>query len=432
MKARISHLIMNYRTNSLGAKVVLLFTLYFPPEIGGGSTGAWNRAMVFLHLGYKVIIVTAFPSYPLGKIDDLKYKKKLYLIEKTGMFTIIRFRMPSLNHNGYIRPLIIFISFVLVSIFYLPLVYEISRKPNLIYARSPVIFASFIGFVYSKILRCDFIYEVPDLWPEELFFRNTTLSNFLSKIGIQIAALSYKLPNKIITVSKAAEKYIIQHYHPKSPVYGIPVGVDLSTFRNVPKAEARIQLMNLSLISSNDLDKCIILYSGRISSAQKIDCLLIAANKLKDNSNILIYIVGEGPDKKRIEKIKADKKLENVIILPAQKRELMPVLISASDICTVFLSPESIFSIALPTKFYEYLACGKPIIGICKGELAEIVTDNQIGETCEIGNCEQLIQVIKKMSNSSEIKVYETNSKNLLTQYSINQLSLKFEKIISI
>ncbi len=63
---------MNYQINSLKNKIVLLITLYFPPEIGGGSTGAWNRAMVFHHLGYKVIIVTAFPSYPLGKVVDSK------------------------------------------------------------------------------------------------------------------------------------------------------------------------------------------------------------------------------------------------------------------------------------------------------------------------------------------------------------------------
>ncbi len=78
--------------------------------------------------------------------------------------------------------------------------------------------------------------------PKKYFCATQHLSNLLNKIGIQIAAISYKLPDKIITVSKTAEKYIIQHYNPKPPVHGIPVGVDLSTFRNVTRTTLEFNL----------------------------------------------------------------------------------------------------------------------------------------------------------------------------------------------
>ncbi|WP_148686645.1 glycosyltransferase family 4 protein [Candidatus Nitrosocosmicus hydrocola] len=422
---------MKKLSDAISNKIVLLITLYFPPEIGGGSSGAWNRAMIFHELGYRVIILTAFPSYPLGKINDPKYKNKLFYVENIDLITVVRFRLPSLKHDGYLRPLIIFLSFVFLSLIWLPRVHKVSKRPSIVYARSPVLFASFIGFIYSKIFRSSFIYEVPDLWPEELFYSKAILSHLFKRFGVLLASVSYRFPDKIVTVSKSAEEYIISHYQPKSPVFGIPVGIDLSKFQAVPKKNARDVLVELSLLAPDDLEKFIILYSGRISSAQNIECLLFAADALKNISNMLIYIVGEGPDKKRIEEIKTDKKITNVRIFNAQKREMMPILISAVDIVTVFLSSAPIFSIALPTKFYEYLACSKPIIGICKGELSEIINRNQIGLTCEIGNCEELSQLIKKMNNPSEVNLFERNTNLLAKQFSIHELSLQFKKILS-
>ena len=82
-------MLFRLKKNSLFEYVALLISIHFPPEPGGGSTAAWNRAYILHKIGYSVFIITAFPSYPTGKVLDPKYKGKYIYIEKSETFTLI-------------------------------------------------------------------------------------------------------------------------------------------------------------------------------------------------------------------------------------------------------------------------------------------------------------------------------------------------------
>src|SRR5438445_4223120 len=97
---------------TLPKSTALLVSMFFPPEISGGSTGAWNRAKILEKLGYSVFIICGFPSYPTGKVVDPKYKGKFYCVEKLEAFTLIRIRLIAIPHLGILRRFMIFSNFV--------------------------------------------------------------------------------------------------------------------------------------------------------------------------------------------------------------------------------------------------------------------------------------------------------------------------------
>ena len=73
-----------------------------------------------------------------------------------------------------------------------------------------------------------------------------------------------------------------------------------------------------------------------------------------------------------------------------------------------------------------YLACYKPQIGICGGELADIINSNNIGLTVENGQIDKLSDAILTLKNSpSLIHTMERNSKNVLQFFSLDTLALK-------
>src|SRR5438093_12637421 len=74
-------------------RVALLISIYFPPEPGGGSTAAWNRAVILHKIGFYVFVLCGFPSYPSGKVSDSKYRRKLFYVEEQENFTLIRLRL---------------------------------------------------------------------------------------------------------------------------------------------------------------------------------------------------------------------------------------------------------------------------------------------------------------------------------------------------
>lgn len=103
----------------------------------------------------------------------------------------------------------------------------------------------------------------------------------------------------------------------------------------------------------------------------------------------------------------------------------MPTIISAADACAVLLSAEPIFDIALPSKFYEYLACCKPIIGVCRGELAEVIKSSDIGFTVASGDIQNLVSVIKYLKNSPDlVQIMQKNSYNTLQRFSLDNISI--------
>jgi glycosyltransferase involved in cell wall biosynthesis len=419
------------KNNIVLKPVALLISIFFPPEIGGRATGAWNRALVLQKMGYSVFVLSGFPTYPTGRVSDQKYRGKLFIVEKIESFTVIRLRLLPIEYVGFPRHLIIFLNFVFVSILYYPKIGRITGRINMVYARAPIIFSSIIGFVYSKITGAFFIYEAPDLWPEELVVFETRLSPIIMHVGKILAKMSYSLPQIIITVSERAARLISEKYKPRIQVFGIPTGVDPDKFPRLSKDDSRDYLLEMRILPQALRSKFIVLYSGLISSAQCVENLAYAADLLKHDNEIAFLIVGDGPSKNKLEKIKDDLRLDNFHILSPQRREMMPRIIHAADVCTILLSSEEIFEIALPTKFYEYLACHKPLIGVCNGELAYIIESNCVGYTVEPGDTVRLASIIKLLNDSQEMmQRMEDRSKITLQKFSLDSIARSFLDVL--
>lgn len=402
--------------------------MYFPPEPGGASTAAWNRATILYKIGFSVFILCGFPSYPTGKVSDSKYSGKLFVVETIENFTLIRCRLLPLQSSGYLRRFFLLMNFVLLSLLYMPRITRITGRIDVVYSIAPIIFSSFLGYIYSILTKSFFIYEVSDLWPEELIVFNTRLYFIIFLIGKVVAKLSYVFPDMIVTISELASEHVSKTYNPRAPIYVLPIGVDLSKFPTKSKESARKELVKHNILPDDFQNRFIILYSGLISKATRVENLAYVADKLhEDNKEILFLIVGEGEEKQKLVELKSTLKLDNLQLLPFQPRIFMSSIISAADVCVVSLPSAPIFDVDVPTKFYEYLACYKPQIGICSGDLAKIINSNKIGSTVIDGDINRLKETIITFKNSpSLMHSMQENSRTTLQEYTLDNLASKF------
>lgn len=414
------------KKNSL-APIALLISLYFPPEPGGGSGTAWNRALILHKIGYTVFVICGFPSYPTGKVINPAYKGKLFYIEKIEDFTLIRLRLLPIKSKGYLRRFILFFNFIFLSLIYLPKILTVCKRVSLVYALAPILFCSFIGFIYSKVTKSFFVYEVSAIWPEELVAFGTSLSFIVLSFGKVLATISYGLPDMIVVISDFAAKYLTTNYRDNVPIYALPIGVEPSRFPIKSKESSRQKLIEKKILPSVIDNKFIVLYAGIITKITNVENLVYAADTLKDQDDIVFLIVGEGEEKERLEEIKLTHNLDNLFFLPFQARALVPYIISSADVCVVPLAAQPIYEATIPTKFFDYLACYKPQIGICGGELAEIINSKKIGITVKHGEIDKLVDGILSLKNSpSLIQSMEENSHSVLREFSINTLASKF------
>ena len=99
-----------HKNNKL--KKILIISQYFPPDISGGGTRAFNYAKC-LSKNYDVTVITAFPHLH-SKVPS-KYKFHLKKTENIEDMKIIRVRVPSLLHNSIKNRIILHISFLISS-----------------------------------------------------------------------------------------------------------------------------------------------------------------------------------------------------------------------------------------------------------------------------------------------------------------------------
>jgi glycosyltransferase involved in cell wall biosynthesis len=415
----------------VGNSIALLLSIYFPPEPGGGSSAAWNRAHILHKMGYTVFVLCGFPSYPSGKLLDMKYERKFFFIETMEPFTVIRIRQPLIESAGYFNRFIIFLSFIFLTLFYMPKILRITGKISLVYAIAPIIFSSISGFIYSKLTRSFFVYEASDLWPEQLVAYKTPLLSIIIKVGKVVAKLCYAVPDIIIAISELAAQHITKEYRPKALVYVMPIGVDVNKFQKRSKADCRKELIYNKVLPEKLQDRFIILYAGLISKGTEVENLAYAANKLKSKEEIIFLIIGDGEERQKLESIKLEYNLDNFYIIPFQARDTMPCIISAVDVCIISLSSQPIFDVDVPTKFYEYLACCKPLIGISQGELARIIKSANIGRSVKSSDIDGLVSNINDFKSSPALlQSMENNCYVTLQRFSLDTLASNFSDML--
>ena len=114
------------------------------------------------------------------------------------------------------------------------------------------------------------------------------------------------------------------------------------------------------------------LYSGAHGISHALTRLADAADRLRDE-RVHFAFVGEGAAKDELRARVAELGLGNVTMLPSVRSDEMPALVAAADICLVPLRNVPLFSTFIPSKMFEYMAAGRPIVASVRGEAAEIL-----------------------------------------------------------
>ncbi|MHA1583363.1 MAG: glycosyltransferase [Candidatus Baldrarchaeia archaeon] len=129
----------------------------------------------------------------------------------------------------------------------------------------------------------------------------------------------------------------------------------------------------------------ILVYNGVIGEYYKLDAVIKALKKLKDDlrNKVKLLMIGSGPDlPKLINMVKNLGLKDNVLYLGVKNnREEVAEILSAADIGIV---PGLYSRGQLPVKVFEYYACGLPVLAIVPSGslLQELIEKYEIGTGC--------------------------------------------------
>jgi len=343
--------------------------------MGGASTRVSNAIKGLKKRGHKIVVVTAFPHYPHGKIPQ-KYGKKALAFEKKDGVDIVRVWVPSLPHRGFAKRLVMYLSFTLSSLMALPF----CGKVDVIWAVSPNFFVYISGVAYKIFKKASLVLDVVDLWPEALVNLGFLISSLTTSAVSHSVNILYKLCDAVTTLNSAMKREILKRGVSSLKVWVIENVVDLEIFHPY---EVRKPLMLQ--------DKFIVMYSGNLGPAYDFETVLAAAGTFSGNNKVTFVLRGsgecEGEIKRRLERLK----LDNVVLLTEVLR--VEQVVDFLNMADAFLLPMKRVErpeASFPLKLLEYLACGKPVICCAEGVSANFVKRSHSGVVVEPGDAKGL------------------------------------------
>lgn len=341
----------------------LILTQYYPPETGAPQNRLSGLARELKAAGHEVCILTAMPNYPAMEIHE-RYKGKKYVRDQFEDIDVHRSWIYVSKNRSVISRLLNYFSFTFSSMFYAG---RIKGNFDYLMVESPPLFLGISAWWISKSKGAKMIFNVSDLWPESAEKLGVITNRTFLKMATILEEWLYK---KAFMVTGQTQGIVadIKKRFPNKTVHWLPNGVDESIFSFQRTIDVRKQLQ----FSEDDF---LIMYGGIIGLAQGLDVILDAAKLLPAESKITYLLLGDGPEKKRLQQRVIDEQITRVKFLELVSREVVPSYVDAVDVAVIPLKKMDLFLGAIPSKIFENLALGKPLLLSVDGEARKLFVD---------------------------------------------------------
>ncbi len=242
----------------------------------------------------------------------------------------------------------------------------------------------------------------------KVFGKTTFTRPFISR--------AVKRANKILAVSEDLKEETIGLGGNAADIEVIPTGVDISVFKPMDKKELRL---NLGLP-----DGFVWVFSGSLFKLKRVDWIIRLSAKLQKEFNFHVLLLGDGPERKRLEELALSLNVTNIIFKGRVPREEVPLYLAASNVLLLLSETEG-----LPNCIEEAMASGLPVIAAKIGGIPDIVKDGITGYLAE--NIEQAEIGLRRLMASPDT-TREMGSAALSFAQQHLSLELMLEKVVKL
>lgn len=340
-------------------KRVLIHSLIFSPD-GVSTAYLYNDiALMLQERGYEVVVLTTTPHFNIvpEQVAKQPMRWKVWGLCKVSDFHGMRvLHVPQKKFKSTALRMLGFVYWHFVSFF----IGLSIRHVDLILSPSPPLTIGLLNLWLARLKGCKVVYNVQEIYPDILKLKGGVALKVLRWMERKV----YKESDVVTTIDKVFYDTIVGRFEEPSRLHIIPNFVDTELYHEV----SGFKFQDSSLFPETDSIK--LLYAGNIGHAQSWEPLIELADKTRE-LDVEYFVIGEGVKREYVAVEKERRGLEKLHLLPYQRRELMPAILSYSDASFIFMAPESDMD-GFPSKVYTIMACQRPLL-VLSGEGTPIV-----------------------------------------------------------
>jgi len=397
---------------------ILFLTDNFPPEVNAPASRTFEHCREWVKAGHKVTVVTCAPNFPKGKVFD-GYRNRLWQRETVEGIEVIRVWSYITANEGFVRRILDYQSYM-VSAFLASL---FVGRVDLIVGTSPQFFTVCAAYAASRLKRTPYVFELRDLWPETIKAVGAMKSSFAIDMLEKLELFLYRKAARVVSVTQSFKANLIRRGIDGSKIDVITNGVDLSQFQ--PRAKDAALTARLGLEG-----KFVAGYIGTHGLCQGLETLVEAAERLR-GSGIVFLFLGDGARKQHLRDMARERGIDNVVFIDSVPKAEVPRYWSILDVSVIHLQKAELFTTVIPSKLFESMGMGLPILHGVEGESADIVREEGVGIPFEPENADELCAALTRLrEHPEEMAAFRARCLEAAQHYDRTNLAMRMLKVL--
>jgi glycosyltransferase involved in cell wall biosynthesis len=395
---------------------ILFLTDNFPPEGNAPATRTYEHTREWVKQGHQVTVITCAPNFPEGVLFE-GYKNKWYQREVMDGIDVVRVKTYITANEGFAKRILDYISFGIMG----GIAGLFQKRPDVIVSTSPQFFCACGAWVLSVVRWKPWVFELRDIWPASITAVGAMEKSAVIRLLEKLELFLYRRADRIVSVTNSFKNELVERGIDGGKIDVVVNGVDLSTYRPAPGKDA-------GLATQYGLDgKFVVAYIGTHGLAHALDKVLDAARLLEDEEDICFLFAGGGAARAELEQSVTSRGLSNLVLIPRQPKDMMPALWSLCDISLISLRDTPLFEQVIPSKIFESMGMGLPMIISCpEGEATGIIRQTRSGLVVPPEQPEQLAAAVHELYEDRErCKTLANNSAAAAAAYDRTAMASK-------
>ena len=370
---------------------VLFFTDNFPPESNAPAIRTLEHTREWVKAGHEVTVITCVPNFPLGKVYE-GYSNSFYQRENIEGVTVVRVWSYIAANEGSAKRILDYVSFMVSSVIaaiFLP-------RPDVVIGTSPQFFAAMAAWVTAKIKRRPFVFELRDLWPESIIAVGAMKKSWLMSQLERLVSFLYRQADLMVPVTGAFAKVLENEGVPPERIVVVTNGIEPGSYTPATSPAATRERWGIPA------DAFVAGYIGTLGMAHGVSTVLEAAEQARDDATLHFVIMGSGADKVEIRAKAELSELHNLTIIDGQPRQDALDVLNSLNVSLVLLRNTPLFETVIPSKIFEAMELGKPILLGVRGESRRIVVEQtQSGLELTPEDSAELLEKVRQLQSDA-------------------------------
>jgi glycosyltransferase involved in cell wall biosynthesis len=299
-------------------------------------------------------------------------------------------------NEGFLRRILDYVSYMVSATLAAPFV----RKVDIVVGTSPQFFTACAAWAVAAMKRVPFVFELRDMWPESIKAVGAMKDSAAIRFFERVEMFLYRRAAAIVSVTQSFRRKLIERGVDGVKIHVVTNGVDLSRFSPRPKDPELEALLGLQ-------GKFVAGYIGTHGMAHALETILEAAAEIRrrpDGEGYRFILLGNGARKQELRRRAAEMGLDNVLFIDSVPKEDVPRYWSLLDVSIIHLKKSPLFETVIPSKLFECMGMGIPVLHGVAGESAEIVRAEQVGLVFEPENVGELVHGLTRLREDPEIR----------------------------